>query len=227
MASGSELIVLVDPDSHDATDVTHQLEEVDLTRQIVNVRTGNTISRNALAEVLADGPYDHVLILCERALFDVEEADARVLLSLMHVRALNPENARNVIAELIDPNNVELGRQGDSDEFIVSQQLISLLLAQLSESPHLVDVFADLFDGAGTAVALHPAERYMEAGETDFDAVIAEVRNWGVVAIGYRAAAARGRAGALPGGIRINPPKSERITFAPGDVIAVIVNTKQ
>lgn len=227
VASGSELIVLVDPDSHDATDVTHQLEEVDLTRQIVNVRTGNTISRNALAEVLADGPYDHVLILCERALFDVEEADARVLLSLMHVRALNPENARNVIAELIDPNNVELGRRGDSDEFIVSQQLISLLLAQLSESPHLVDVFADLFDGAGTAVALHPAERYMEAGETDFEAVIAEVRNWGVVAIGYRAAAARGRAGALPGGIRINPPKSERITFAPGDVIAVIVNTKQ
>lgn len=227
VASGSELIVLVDPDSHDATDVTHQLEEVDLTRQIVNVRTGNTISRNALAEVLADGPYDHVLILCERALFDVEEADARVLLSLMHVRALNPENARDVIAELIDPNNVELGRRGDSDEFIVSQQLISLLLAQLSESPHLVDVFADLFDGAGTAVALHPAERYMEAGETDFEAVIAEVRNWGVVAIGYRAAAAHGRPGALPGGIRVNPPKSERITFAPGDVIAVIVNTKQ
>lgn len=227
VASGSELIVLVDPDNHNATDVILQLEEIDLTRQIVNVRTGNTISRNALAEVLADGPYDHVLILCERALFDVEEADARVLLSLMHVRALNPENARNVVAELIDPNNVELGRRGDSDEFIVSQQLISLLLAQLSESPHLVDVFADLFDGAGTAVALHPAERYVESGETDFDAVIAEVRNWGVVAVGYRAAAAHGRPGTLAGGIRINPPKSERITFAPGDMIAVIVNTKQ
>jgi hypothetical protein len=226
VASGSELIVLVDPINHNATDVTNQLGDADLTRQIVNVRTGNTISRDALAGVLADGPYDHVLILCERALFDVEEADARVLLSLMHVRALDPGNARNVIAELVDPNDVELGRRGDSDEFIVSQQLISLLLAQLSESPHLVDVFADLFDGAGTAVALHPAERYVEAGETDFDAVIAEVRNWGVVAIGYRAAAAHGSPGALAGGIRVNPPKSERITFAAGDMIAVIVHTK-
>jgi hypothetical protein len=64
-------------------------------------------------------------------------------------------------------------------------------------------------------------------GETDFDSVVAEVRNWGVVAIGYRAAAARSRAGALAGGIRVNPPKSERITFAAGDMIAVIVNTKQ
>jgi hypothetical protein len=227
VAPGSELIVLVDPLNHDPANITRQLEESDLSHQIINVRTGNTISRGVLAEVLADGPYDHVLILCERALFDVEEADARVLLSLMHVRALDPENAHNVIAELIDPNDVELGRRGDSDEFIVSQQLISLLLTQLSESPHLADVFADLFDGAGTAIALHPIERYVGVGETDFDSVVAEVRNWGVVAIGYRAAAARSRAGALAGGIRVNPPKSERITFAAGDMIAVIVNTKQ
>lgn len=227
VAPGSELIVLVDPLNHDPANVTRQLDHADLSRQIFNVRTGNTISRGVLAEVLADGPYDHVLILCERALFDVEEADARVLLSLMHVRALDPENAHNVIAELIDPNDVELGRRGDSDEFIVSQQLISLLLTQLSESPHLADVFADLFDGAGTAIALHPVERYVGVGETDFDSVVAEVRNWGVVAIGYRAAAARSRAGALAGGIRVNPPKSERITFAAGDMIAVIVNTKQ
>ena len=227
VAPGSELIVLVDPINHEPANVTSQLDEIGLTRQVVNVRTGNTISRADLARVLEDGPYDHVLILCERAWFDVEEADARVLLSLMHLRALDPENARNVIAELVDPNDVELGRQGDSDEFIVSQQLISLLLAQLSESPHLVDVFADLFDGAGAAVALHPADRYIEAGETDFDAVIAEVRNWGVVAIGYRAAAANGRAGSLAGGIRVNPPKSERITFVAGDMIAVIVNTRE
>ncbi len=227
VAPGSELIVLVDPLNHDPANVTRQLDQADLSHQIINVRTGNTISRGVLAEVLADGPYDHVLILCERALFDVEEADARVLLSLMHVRALDPENAHNVIAELIDPNDVELGRRGDSDEFIVSQQLISLLLTQLSESPHLADVFADLFDGAGTAIALHPVERYVGVGETDFDSVVAEVRNWGVVAIGYRAAAARSRAGALAGGIRVNPPKSERITFAAGDMIAVIVNTKQ
>ena len=52
-------------------------------------------------------------------------------------------------------------------DFIVSQKLISLLMAQLSESPHLADVFADLFDSGGAHVALHPAERYVPLGSHD------------------------------------------------------------
>ena len=223
VASGSDLIVFVDPDNHEPEAVQAQIDEAGLVKQVVTVRSGNTISREALAGVMAEGPYDHVLVLCERAWFDVEEADARVLLTLMHLRALSPATSNNVIAELVDPNDVELGRRGDSDEFIVSQQLISLLLAQLSESPELVDVFADLFDSDGAAIAMHPAERYVPLGDTTFDAIVDEARNWGVTAIGYRAAAAS-KAGALAGGIRVNPPKDERVTFAAGDTIAVIVS---
>ena len=104
-------------------------------------------------------------------------------------------------------------------------QLISLLMAQLSESPHLSHVFADMFDGVGAAVAMHPAERYVPLGETDFDAVIASARNWGVVAIGYRAVSPDGGSAALAGGIRVNPSKTERISFNAGDMIVVLVNT--
>jgi hypothetical protein len=170
-------------------------------------------------------PFDHVMILCERSEFDLEEPDARVLLTLMHVRALAPESSSNVIAELADPNDVELGRQGDSSEFIVSMQLISLLLAQLSESPHLADVFADLFDGSGAAVAMHPVERYVPLGESDFESVVAAARNWGVVAIGYRSMRSGIESANLSGGIRINPPKSEKVEFQAGDVVVVIANT--
>ncbi|CAB4874958.1 unannotated protein [freshwater metagenome] len=70
---------------------------------------------------------------------------------------------------------------------------------------------------------MHPAERYVPLGDTTFDAIVDEARNWGVTAIGYRAAAAS-KAGALAGGIRVNPPKDERVTFAAGDTIAVIVS---
>ena len=225
VAPGSELLILVDPDNHVEADVLAELDSVGLTQQTVSIHVGSTISRPVIAEVMGSDPYDHVMILCERSEFDLDEADARVLLTLMHVRALAPDSASNVIAELADPNDVELGRQGDSSEFIVSMQLISLLLAQLSESPHLARVFADLFDGTGAAVALHPVERYVPLGASDFESVLTAARNWGVVAIGYRAANPGGESAALAGGIRVNPSKSEKINFEAGDMIVVIVNT--
>jgi hypothetical protein len=225
VSQGSELVILVDPDFHEAAEVEAELALSGVSRQSVSLKFGSTISRSVLADVLSSGAFDHVMLLCERSKFGLDEADARVLLTLMHVRALSPESTSNVIAELADPNDVELGRRGDSSEFIVSMQLISLLMAQLSESPHLSHVFADMFDGVGAAVAMHPAERYVPLGETDFDSVIASARNWGVVAIGYRAAGPDGGSAALAGDIRVNPPKSERITFKAGDMVVVLVNT--
>ena len=225
VSQGSELVILVDPEFHEAADVEAELALAGVAKQSVSLRFGSTISRPVLADVLSSGAFDHVMLLCERSKFGLDEADARVLLTLMHVRALSPDSTNNVIAELADPNDVELGHQGDSSEFIVSMQLISLLMAQLSESPHLSHVFADMFDGVGAAVAMHPAERYVPLGETDFDAVIASARNWGVVAIGYRAVSPDGGSAALAGGIRVNPSKTERISFKAGDMVVVLVNT--
>jgi hypothetical protein len=225
VSQGSELVILVDPEFHEAAEVEAELALAGVSKQSVSLKFGSTISRPVLADVLSSGAFDHVMLLCERSRFGLDEADARVLLTLMHVRALSPDATNNVIAELADPNDVELGHQGDSSEFIVSMQLISLLMAQLSESPHLSHVFADMFDGVGAAVAMHPAERYVPLGETDFDAVIASARNWGVVAIGYRAASPGGGSAALAGGIRVNPSKTERISFKAGDMVVVLVNT--
>ena len=225
VSQGSELVILVDPEFHEAAEVEAELALAGVSKQSVLLKFGSTISRPVLADVLSSGAFDHVMLLCERSKFGLDEADARVLLTLMHVRALSPDSTNNVIAELADPNDVELGHQGDSSEFIVSMQLISLLMAQLSESPHLSHVFADMFDGVGAAVAMHPAERYVPLGETDFDSVIASARNWGVVAIGYRAASPGGGSAALAGGIRVNPSKTERISFNAGDMIVVLVNT--
>ncbi|MCX6414806.1 MAG: hypothetical protein NTU77_09435, partial [Actinobacteria bacterium] len=137
VSQGSELVILVDPEFHEAAEVEAELALAGVSKQSVSLKFGSTISRPVLAEVLGSGAFDHVMLLCERSKFGLDEADARVLLTLMHVRALSPDSTNNVIAELADPNDVELGHQGDSSEFIVSMQLISLLMAQLSESPHL------------------------------------------------------------------------------------------
>jgi hypothetical protein len=138
------------------------------------------------------------------------------------VRAHNKGAGGNVVAELLDPNRVELAGASDGQDFIVSQRLVSLLLTQLSQSPHLAPVLEDLFDSDGNAVAMHPIERYVTPGSMTFAEIIAAVRETDAVAIGYRSASVVGKRGALPGGIRVNPPKSGTITFAPGDAVIVI-----
>jgi hypothetical protein len=142
----------------------------------------------------------------------------------MHVRR-HPSSrsaGHNVVAELLDPNDVELGGPTQGNDFIVSQKLIGLLMAQLSQSPHLAEVFMDLFDSDGSVVALHPVDRYLPHGVHTFDDVIAAARECGVVAIGYRAASAADDPKSIGDGIRVNPAKSQSVTFAPGDMIVVI-----
>jgi hypothetical protein len=84
------------------------------------------------------------------------------------------------------------------------------------------DVFADLFDSGGVRLALHPAERYVPPGATTFGDLVTAAREWGVVAIGYRAVDAIGDPGAMAGGVRVNPPKDTTVLLAESDAVIVI-----
>ena len=222
VAPNSELIVLVNPELHNSALVTAQINRLGLTNQSLRLVEGDTIARASIVAATESGEFDHYLILCENPPFQVDEADARVLLSLMHLRSVHATTEGNIVTELRDPDDVELASDGDGDDFIVSQQLISLLLAQLSESPQLVEVFSDLFGAHGAGIAKHPFARYAPSSTATFAEVIAEARNWGVVAIGYQCSAATGQPGFLAAGLRLNPPKDERIVFGDGDQVIVV-----
>ena len=224
VAPGSELVVLVNPELHNPALVTAQINGLSLANQSLQIVEGDTIARVSIVAATASGEFDHYLILCENPPFHIDEADARVLLSLMHLRSTHATTSGNIVTELRDPDDVELASDGNGDDFIVSQQLISLLLAQLSESPQLVEVFSDLFGAHGSGIAKHPYARYAPNNTATFGEVIAEARNWGVIAIGYQCAGAVGRPGFLAAGLRLNPPKDERITFSAGDQVIVIAH---
>jgi hypothetical protein len=219
---GSELVVLIDEEFQNSTVIESRIAALGLTRQSVRIEIGDTISRPVIGSLVESSPFDHYLLLCERHAFDVDEADARVLLSLMHLRSFPAVHEGNIVSELLDPNDVELASQASGEDFIVSQQLVSLLMAQLSESPHLSEVFTDLFDANGPSVSMHAFERFTQSSTTTFGALVAEGRNAAVVVIGYRAASAIGEPRSLAGGLQVNPPKSQVIEFAPGDLVIAI-----
>jgi len=102
-------------------------------------------------------------------------------------------------------------------------------LLQGEVSPPKVVTPADLVRRVRPTTSMNPAantDRALPLGSTDFGSVVAEVRNWGAVAIGYRAASAQTNPDCVPGGIRVTPPKSEVIDFSAGDTVVRVVGAQ-
>jgi len=79
-----------------------------------------------------------------------------------------------VVAELLDPRNIELIRSGGTEEFIVGERLISLLMAQLAEDCRLMEVFDNLLANTGPEFSVLPAQLVVPAGHATTLACVAE-----------------------------------------------------
>ncbi len=123
-----------------------------------------------------------------------QEADARTLVTLLYLRTIAERTGAkvNIVSEMLDIRNRELARVTKVDDFIVSNNIISLMLAQVSENKHLNAVFSDLLDTQGQEIYLKPAADYVETGKpVNFYTITEAARRRGEVAIGYRLIARR------------------------------------
>lgn len=168
--------------------------------------------------------FQHILAVSPTDRFDAQRADARTLVTLLHLRdiASTVGHPFSITSEMADVRNRSLAEVTRADDFIVSDRLISLLLTQVSENKHLNAVFTDLFDAGGTEIYLRPASDYVRPGRTvTYATVVESARRYGQVAIGYRIRAESGDAGRSYG-VHVNPPKSGEITLDEGDRVIVL-----
>jgi voltage-gated potassium channel Kch len=194
-----------------------------LTNLSVQVVNGDPTDRETL-DGLGVGAYDHVIVLGESETLGIQEADARTLTTLLHLRSIHDGlGARfSVVSEMADLRNRELAAATRADDFIVSDQLVSLMLSQLSENRSLQPVFDDLFDPEGSEIYLKPIEQYVEPGKAlNFYTVVESAKRRNEVAIGYRLCGQADNAAAQYG-VTVNPPKSAMVTFALGDRVIVL-----
>lgn len=170
--------------------------------------------------------YDHIIVLCSDTL-DPARADAKTLVTLLHLRDIAARLDRDfsIVSEMLDLRDRTLAEVAKADDFIVSDRLISLMIAQVAESKHLNAVFEDLLDPAGAEIYLKPAGDYVVLGEAvPFAAVLEAARRRGEVAFGYRIAASADDAGASYG-VSVNPTKAAQVTFAAADRIVVLAES--
>lgn len=221
VSPGSGVRLLVDP-----TQLAEPVELPAFGNTAVDVIEMDTVDGAQLAAQVNRERYDQVIILCYRT-GDTAMDDARALLTLLQVRQATQEEGPNasvrLITELLDVRDVELARVANPDDFVVSERLTSLMLAQLSENNELRGVFADLFDAEGVELVLVPAERYGLTGmEMGFGDVVAAARERGHVAVGVRIVSAAVEGGLAGGGVLVNPPKARRFAFGQGDQVLVL-----
>jgi hypothetical protein len=124
---------------------------------------------------------------------------------------------------MIDVRNRALAEVTRVDDFVVSNKLVSLMLAQASENEHLEAIFKDLLDEEGSEICLKPASDYVPVGAaTSFYAVASAAAARGEVAIGHHRAGGSDGSGRGLGGIIVNPTKSDAVTYSAEDRIIVI-----
>ena len=81
----------------------------------------------------------------------------------------------------------QLIRVARPDDFVISEQLISLMLAQVAEQKSLNAVLTDVFSPEGSEIYLKPAHDYIILNHpVNFYAVVEAARQRGESAIGYR-----------------------------------------
>ena len=195
----------------------------DLKNQTVTFRKGDTADRRIL-EGLSLETCKHVILLAYADDLDTQQADARTLITLLHLRdiAERTGNAFSIVSEMLDIRNRDLAEVERADDFVVSDRLISMVLSQISENKALGAVFADLFDPSGSEIYLKLAESYVKLGEpVNFYTIVEPAQRRSEVALGYRRNADANDA-AKRYGVVINPKKSVPVTFEAGDKIIVL-----
>ena len=231
---GNSIIQQIDEYVHPGSEITivantaiaqNDFEKVkqNISHQKISFIIGET-SDKALLDTLNVPSYDHVVILGYSDQMDIQESDAHTLVTLLYLRqiAQSCNYSFGIISEIIDSRNRQLMLNTQFDDFIVSNKLISSMIAQLAENHTLDRVFNELFDVEGPEIFLRPVTNYLKTGiEVNFYTIIESAMQHYEIPIGYRLFADQNNA-EMDFGIFLNPAKQNKIIFNERDSIIVI-----
>jgi voltage-gated potassium channel Kch len=220
VSPGSPTHIVAD---HTLADVgtIEQVKSLENTR--VSFQAADTTSR-ALLDSLSLDQFEHVVLLSYPEKLSIQEADARTLITLLHLRDIADRAGLrfSIVTEMLDLRNRKLAVSARPDDFIISDRMISLLIAQVAETRGMCSIYDDLFNPDGAEIYLRPALQYVKPGEkVNFYTVVEAARRNREVAIGYRQICPDGPVGSRDKTV-LNPAKSVELVLGSADQVIVI-----
>ena len=222
VAPGSETVV----HGEAASAALGTLAQGKLANMRVEVHDADVTDRGVL-EALDITRFDHILLLSELSGRTQEMADARTTVTLLYLRDIAHRVGKHVpmTSEILEIQSRDLATVAEADDFIVSNTLVSLMISQVAENPHLVHVFDELFSSEGYEIYLKRATDYVKPdSELAFATVCEAALRKQEIAIGYRLVA-KARDPQASYGVLVNPPKRERVRFTDKDQIIVLAES--
>lgn len=219
VSPGSEVFVASDNSSF--SEDLNALKPI-LKNQKLDFIHGDINNRQTLISLETE-KYDHIILLSDTEM-DVQESDAKTLICLLHLRNIADmkQKSYSIVSEMLDIQNRDLGAVAKADDFIVSDNLISLMLSQLSENRELKKVYDVLFEAEGSEIYLKPVSRYVKTGvPVNFYTICESASQLNETAFGYRIFADSQDADKTFG-INMNPMKSKETVFHENDFIIVL-----
>lgn len=157
-----------------------------------------------------------------------EQADANTILILLLLRQIfdkQPDGGVNtrLITEVMDSANQSIISDVGVRDFIISDRLISMLLAQFSEEPDIKRVYDDLFEEDGSEIYLKPASLYFEnlPVEVSFADCMALAQKRTEVCLGIKLKASEEDPDANYG-VKLIPEKNTRYHLNSDDCLVVL-----
>ncbi len=195
----------------------------DLPSTHIEYQIADTTDRDVL-ENLEINDYEHLILLSYQDNYKTQQADAKTLITLLHLRNIGEKwgMVLNIVSEMLDVKNMELASVTSADDFIVSDDIISMIISQVSENKYLMQIFEQLFKAEGNEIYLKPAIGYVKPDqEIDFYTVLASALNKNEIAIGYRITIHQ-RDKEMNYGVVLNPVKSEKFSLSSIDFVIVL-----
>lgn len=221
---GSSLTIVSTIDA--ATREREVLEKCpDLKNTTVRHVDGDFTSRG-LMEQLQPALYPTVMVLGQPDDGGAEAADTRAIIALLLLRdfrARTPGRARQrVCSEILEPKNRELAATTELNDIIISNSMVSMVLAQTTYEPRVRPVLEDLFRSEGSEVYIKDLSLYVPNGQpTTFEHLLLAAKARGEVAMGLQIA---NENPADRYGLRLNPVDTRATPFIPkaGDRLVVL-----
>jgi ion channel POLLUX/CASTOR len=227
LLEGSTVDIVVHHPSKAIIGEVQKLREENTTLQI-NLIDGQPMSFRDLQAIKPFG-YDNVIILSQSEEdASAERTDSETLVILLLLRKILRDSAvrkinTKIITQVLNSENQELITQTNVDDFIISNKMITMIFAQLSEEPRIKELYDDIFQEEGSEIYLKPARLYFDSFpvKVTFADLIGQVLKRDEICLGVR----KGALAYRPDknfGVTLNIDKNKTIELDENDSVVVL-----
>lgn len=225
LLEGSTFDILFEEPPKELLEIIGVLQE-EFSDHEINLIDKNPLKKEVLSE-LKPFDYDNVIIL-SLDMFDVsaDKIDSDTLIILLLLRKISAENdnaTTHVITQVLNSDNQDIIIQTDVDDFIISNKLITMILAQLSEEPLIKKLYDDIFSEDGSEIYVKPADLYFTSfpQKMRFCDIIGIAEQREEICLGIRKGALHNEPD-KNFGVRLNLPKDEMVEITENDFLVVL-----